>query len=606
MIKALDKKKIFSLSLIGLFILAWSAESLFAQRNRVSKNTRINRLIDKGAKQIDIGNFSGAIETFDQCISLKPTFYQGFDCYFGRGLSYLQIGQDEKALADFNSAEKNKPGDKTTRFFRGRANLGVGNYEEALRDFDFVEVLSTEKELLENFSGIYADRGLTNIFLKRFAAALTDFNKAVEINPLEPFVYISRSLALENLGKPEEALKDLQKALELNPNVKPIIEENLARINETLNDSATAEDFGVDPETEKIILGYIEKIDKEFEADRPQAALDILNGIEDKKIREHPFLYVPRGVALIYLKKFDEGDAYFTKMFRHTEEQAHSAFKNAAELKSGTPNAFEDYENYLLAVEGFYGAIVKTNNTRRAAYENINIENPQPANIEGFAAAMKSYADALTKLGEFYSYRKRSDEALEKFNKAIEISPDWAMVYHRRGTFFFFLEKYEKAFADFNKVIELEPKNPLGYRLRGSIHSGQKDWDAAIADYTKATELAPNDATLFSARGDIYRFAGKHALAVLDYTKAVELDEKAEKSNLGVTIYWYRGKSYAGQGKYELAIADYTKVINKIDTNKYLFADRAEAFCKLGETEKAKADQKKALELGGKLENPCQ
>lgn len=219
-------KNFIIFGLIGIFVFSLFSETFYAQRNgRVSNATRINRLIEKGDGEIGNADYAAAIKTFDQCIGLKPRFIQAFECHLGRGVSLLQTGQAEKALTDFTLAEKKKPGDKTLRFFRGRAHFELGDFEKALKDFNFVEVLSTEKEVLAKFPGVYADRGMTFYFLGEFKDALTDIDKALEINPASAYLYVSRSLIFIKMKKYADARRDLAKALALDSSVKSTVGE---------------------------------------------------------------------------------------------------------------------------------------------------------------------------------------------------------------------------------------------------------------------------------------------------------------------------------------------------------------------------------------------
>lgn len=53
-----------------------------------------------------------------------------------------------------------------------------------------------------------------------FEAAITDFEKAIEIDPEDAEAYYSRGLAKEALGQTEKAEADFEKAKDLDPDVK--------------------------------------------------------------------------------------------------------------------------------------------------------------------------------------------------------------------------------------------------------------------------------------------------------------------------------------------------------------------------------------------------
>jgi len=58
------------------------------------------------------------------------------------------------------------------------------------------------------------------------------------------------------------------------------------------------------------------------------------------------------------------------------------------------------------------------------------------------------------------------EKAIECFDKAIELNPNFAWAYNNRGTAHYYLKEYEKAVEDYNKAIELDPKDTRAYDNR--------------------------------------------------------------------------------------------------------------------------------------------
>ena len=95
------------------------------------------------------------------------------------GVSHLNLNKPEKALKDFNSAIKMKPG--RADGYLGRANA-----------------LNT---------------------MQRYREALQDYNKAIELNPGLANAYVNRAVAYSHLKEYEKAIADYEKGLELNPKI---------------------------------------------------------------------------------------------------------------------------------------------------------------------------------------------------------------------------------------------------------------------------------------------------------------------------------------------------------------------------------------------------
>lgn len=138
------------------------------------------------------------------------------------------------------------------------------------------------------------------------------------------------------------------------------------------------------------------------------------------------------------------------------------------------------------------------------------------------------------------------------------------------------------------------------YFARGSEHENKQRYSEAIADYTKAIELEPTYLSAYQKRAKAYwtYFDDKNDLAIADYTKAIDYEPSA-------AAYSYRASAYSEQKKYDLAISDFTKSIEMNPQDAEAYASRAYIYCLSGKKILAAADEKKTIELGGKLQEKC-
>ena len=83
-------------------------------------------------------------------------------------------------------------------------------------------------------------------------------------------------------------------------------------------------------------------------------------------------------------------------------------------------------------------------------------------------------------------------EALDDYNKALALQPDFAIVYNNRGNILMNRQKNEEALQDYNKAIELQPDLAQAYNGRGVLLMRQKNFESAISNYNKAVELKPD------------------------------------------------------------------------------------------------------------------
>ena len=77
-------------------------------------------------------------------------------------------------------------------------------------------VLSTQAAHAQSAS-TYVDAGIEKGKSGDLQGAITDFNKAIEINPQDAYAYYNRGIAKEKSGDYQGAIADLNKAIEINP-----------------------------------------------------------------------------------------------------------------------------------------------------------------------------------------------------------------------------------------------------------------------------------------------------------------------------------------------------------------------------------------------------
>lgn len=86
---------------------------------------------------------------------------------------------------------------------------------------DFATAESYWTEIINKFptnAGAWSNRGNSRVSQNKLLAALTDYNKAIELAPNVTDPYLNRGTALEGLGRWEEAIADYNHVLELDPN----------------------------------------------------------------------------------------------------------------------------------------------------------------------------------------------------------------------------------------------------------------------------------------------------------------------------------------------------------------------------------------------------
>ena len=191
--------------------------------------------------------------------------------------------------------------------------------------------------------------------------------------------------------------------------------------------------------------------------------------------------------------------------------------------------------------------------------------------------------------------RGEQDKAIQHFNKAIELKPDFFGAYNNRGIAYGKKGDFDSAIKDLNKAIELNPNLAEAYTNRGLAYDRKDEIDTAIRNYSKAIELSPNNAEAYNNRGTAYEKKGEVDTAIYNYSKAIEL-----KPNR-VEVYNNRGKAYGGKGEFDNAIADFTTAIELKPDYAEAYQYRGAAYGEKKDWDLAIQDTSKAIELNPNL-----
>lgn len=86
------------------------------------------------------------------------------------------------------------------------------NLEDAMSDYDRAIEIDPKK------TKAYLERGMLKKQLGDISGAMSDFDKAIELDSGNPRAYLERGMILKESGKTFDAMKDFEKAIELDPN----------------------------------------------------------------------------------------------------------------------------------------------------------------------------------------------------------------------------------------------------------------------------------------------------------------------------------------------------------------------------------------------------
>src|SRR5262249_32224032 len=116
------------------------------------------------------------------------------------------------------------------------------------------------------------------------------------------------------------------------------------------------------------------------------------------------------------------------------------------------------------------------------------------------------------------------DRALQDFDEAIRLDPNYADAYSNRGYAFMRKGDYDRAIADFDRVLELMPDDPTALSNRGYAYLNKGGYVMAIKSYDRALHQRP-DATNYANRCTARALWGKELTkALADCNAALKLE----------------------------------------------------------------------------------
>lgn len=225
---------------------------------------------------------------------------------------------------------------------------------------------------------------------------------------------------------------------------------------------------------------------------------------------------------------------------------------------------------------------------------------------------------SFTELGDF-------ERAIQKYDRALELSPRYALAYLNRGAVYDKLDQPERAIEDYKKALEIDSGDPLAYLNLGTAYDKLGEFERAIDNYNKALEINPRYAQVYWNRGLHYDELGQFHQAIDDFNKALDIDSSYADAFVARAVtynrlnepnkaiedctraielnprfaeaYLNRGFAYGKLGQIERAIEDYDDAIELNPGYAKAYNNRGNARTKLGQIEKAIEDYSMAIEL---------
>ncbi len=164
-------------------------------------------------------------------------------------------------------------------------------------------------------------------------------------------------------------------------------------------------------------------------------------------------------------------------------------------------------------------------------------------------------ADEWIRKGTLFLSLHKYDEALQCFQKAIEIDQKYAYAWINKGASFYQLGKYDEALQCFQKAIEIDQKYAYAWINKGKslIHTGR--YQDAIKSFDKSIEINQDDAEGWINMGLTYYLLNQYDRAIKCFNQILQTTPRNDGA------LYFRGCSNIKKGRVEEGTQDISNAI---------------------------------------------
>ena len=407
-----------------------------------------------------------------------------------RGLTRLNLGKLDQAVADFDHAITRGFLDSEVYYARGVAHLRMDQITLAERDAGLAIVAKKED------AGTFALRGVARLGLKRFAGAEEDLDRAIALDPANVQFYLGRAVARIEQRKAEASDSDLTWVLARQPEdaralyMRGLVRFHLSRFAEAEKDLSAAFTLGRN-DSVLTFRGFARLMQNKLAEAADDAELAIDEGRGDM------LAYSLRAAVGLMRGRYEEADSDFNAAFDRGRRDEW-VFANRGEARYNLERYAEAEQDFTAAIDlGMNDPDLIVARARARLAQDKSAEAEQ--DIRSAMAGGRDDAFVHFSLARACKQQRRYDEAETEFSLAL--ARDDVPAYRRsRGEARLLKGEAKGAAQDFDLVIAASQADDLTLYLRALAQFTQGANTEARADCDAALALAPNASNVLALR----------------------------------------------------------------------------------------------------------
>ena len=471
-------------------------------------------------------SYALAVKDIDSLILLQPHYAGNF---INRAFLKYKLDDLFGAMSDFDYAIDLDPDNTVAVYDRAQLNAEVGEDAKAIRDFS--TVLQREPQ---NFLALY-NRAQLYMRTGQYRRAITDYDKILRKYPRFESGYMTRAELKQKIGDNAGAQRDNERAI-------AIFKQKGTRV-ATFNPAAIeAKRANSKMEQEAKEAARRAEADTIAQPESPEEITKKFNQMLTVKINEAELKpeYANRS----------RGHVQNSAVPINPEPMFHLTYYDVGNKLNGNTNYMREVTEVndtrllpmLLQVSDNEVQLDSTQiNARFASVEYYNglLSTSKPRAIDYLARAID------------HMMVKNPDAALADIDRALKLSPKFALAYFLRGDAHYM--KWRMAVQGADPQQQLAPTGDAQAKaqLRGRENAALLQ--AVVADMDSVLRLSPKNIYAQYNKGNAFLLLGNHTSALACYSSAIGL-----KADLG-QAYYNRGLVYLDLGNKERGVADLSK-----------------------------------------------
>ena len=205
--------------------------------------------------------------------------------------------------------------------------------------------------------------------------------------------------------------------------------------------------------------------------------------------------------------------------------------------------------------ETLYRSTIDRNRDCWMAYGNLGDllagRGESAAAIDCFQQALRiapDFAEAHNDFGNLLASLGQIDEAIPHYQQALRIKPGFAAAHNNLGVALAKREQVDEAMGQFQQAVAIKPDYAEAYNDLGIVLAQRRQFVEAIVQYRQALEIQPDYA---EARGNLASALarrGEFGAAVAEYQRAADAAQQQQKQALAASfsarVRYYQARGY--------------------------------------------------------------